>query len=382
MPQRSRPALLVVFVDALGPEQASLLSAAGLALGHTASLRGVLGYSSGAIPTILTGAPPSRHGRMCLFARAEHESPLAPLHWLGLLPRLVHERARLRRWVARAFAAARGYDGYFALHKVPPEAFGTLDVPEQEDLFESATIGGVPTFLARAREAGLRVAVSDWRGAERDRVRAIEATPDADLAFLYLSGLDAILHRDGRIGSGAREWAKEATRWIERARTALAHGARARDVSVLVVGDHGMAEVTRVIDPRPTLHELVRRRPDHFVFVDSTMLRVHAGEACDELRAVLSRLPGEVLDVPGLAACDAPSDGSYGDLIAVLPEGTIFAPSWVGGRVRGMHGYARSSASARAALITDAAIPSSISHLEDVSALVMERLDLPPAEAA
>lgn len=377
-----RAAVLVVFVDALGPAQAPLFGGAALGLEHAASLRGVLGYSSGAIPTILTGAPPSRHGRMCLFARAQHDSPLAPLRWLGLLPRVVHERARVRRVVAQAFAASRGYDGYFALHRIPPAAFASLDAPEREDLFVCPKVGGAPTFLARAREAGLRVTVSDWRTAEPERVRAIEATPDADLAFLYLSGLDAILHRDGSVGDAAHAWAAEARRWIARAQRALASGTRPREVSVLVVGDHGMAEVTHVIDPRPTVSALSSLVRGRFVFVDSTMVRVHAGEAKEEARALLATFPGKVLDAEGLKERDAPSDGTYGDLVALLPEGTIFAPSWVGGRVGGMHGYDRASASANAALLSNAPIPASIARLEDVSTLVTQRLGLAVSEAA
>ena len=123
----------VLFVDALGP---SMLERFGERLSlapHRRALRGVLGYSSGALATILTGAPPSRHGRMCLFSRrgADEPSLLSPLRALGLLPRLVHERARLRRWLAKAFAASHGLDGYFALHRVPPSSFAWLDVPER-----------------------------------------------------------------------------------------------------------------------------------------------------------------------------------------------------------------------------------------------------------
>src|SRR6185436_9386184 len=108
-----------------------------------------LGYSSGALPTLLTGAPPAAHGRMCLFSkrRAEEASILAPLSWLGLLPRVVHERGRLRRALARALAQARGLTGYVALHRVPPEAFRWLDLPEREDLFHAEQIGRARTFL-------------------------------------------------------------------------------------------------------------------------------------------------------------------------------------------------------------------------------------------
>lgn len=376
-----RPALLVVFVDALGPRQAELLAEAGLALPHRAALDGVLGYSSGALPTILTGASPSRHGRMCLFSKLEDgESPLAPLRWLGLLPRALHERGRVRALASRAFAAVRGYDGYFALHRVPPALFARLDVPEREDLFRARTIGGVPTFLALAREAGLRVAVSDWRTREADRVRAIEAAPDADLAFLYLSGLDAILHRDGTVGPDARAWAAAAAKWIERARRALSGPAR-REVSTLVVGDHGMANVTRFVDPRPTLAALAPLLRGAFVFVDSTMLRVATPPGtADAVRAVFRDLDGTVLGAPELAARDAPSDGSYGDLVFLLPEGTIFAPSFVGGRVRGMHGYDRASASACAALLSDAPV-GDVTRLESVAPWICSALRLEGAAA-
>jgi hypothetical protein len=377
-----KSALLVVFVDALGPASAPLFSEAGLGLSHAASLRGVLGYSSGALPTILTGAPPSRHGRMCLFAHARSGSPLAPLRWLGLVPRVVHERARLRRWVGRAFAAARGYDGYFALHRVPPAAFASLDAPEREDLFQAPSIGGAPTWLSRARDAGLRVTVSPWQSAEADRVRAIEAAPDADLAFLYLSGLDGVLHRDGRESLAARSWAQEAARWIARARFALAtKGAERRDVRILVVGDHGMASVDRIVDPRATLRALDALGATRFVFVDSTMLRVSAGAANDAAREVLSKLPGEVLDARGLALRDAPADGRYGDLIALLPEGALFAPSYLGGPIRGMHGYDRASLSSQAALLSDAPIPAFVDRLEAIAPLVLDRLGI-AAEAA
>jgi len=377
-----KPAVLVVFVDALGPREADLLVESGLALPHRASLTGVLGYSSGAIPTILTGVSPSRHGRMCLFSRLEPQavSPLQPLQWLGLMPRIVHERARVRRMASLAIARLRGFDGYLALHRVPPALFARLDVPEREDLFKARDIGGVPTFLARAREAGLRVVTSDWRKPEASRIADLEAAPEADLVFLYLSGLDAILHRDGGIEQDARAWATQAASWVQRAQRAMAGGESRREVQTLVIGDHGMASVETVVDPRPTLAELDRLLGREFVFVDSTMLRVSAPAARSaDARAILGRLPVNVLDAEGMAARDAPSDGRYGDLIALLPEGSIFAPSFVGGRVRGMHDYDRSSPSAHAALLSSEPLPPELGRLEDVAGWVCRALDLGPS---
>src|SRR4051812_18562573 len=95
---------------------------------HHRPLSGILGYSCGALPTLLTGSPPERHGRMCLFARKPEggESLLAPLSWLGLLPRVLHERAWLRRKVGEVFARRAGLTGYVALHRIPPSAMRWL----------------------------------------------------------------------------------------------------------------------------------------------------------------------------------------------------------------------------------------------------------------
>src|ERR1700679_139240 len=97
------PRVMVCFVDALGPAQLASLRLR--RRGHARALEGELGYSSGAIATILTGEAPARHGRMCLFTRRAADEPalLAPLRWLGLLPRFVHERSRVRRLAATAF---------------------------------------------------------------------------------------------------------------------------------------------------------------------------------------------------------------------------------------------------------------------------------------
>ncbi len=372
-----RPALLVVFVDALGPAEGELLRASGLSLAHDASLRGVLGYSSGAIPTILTGASPAVHGRMCLFSRATGRSPLAPLRWLGLLPRVVHERGALRRAAGRAIARLARLDGYVALHRVPPALFPALDMPERDDLFDTGAIGGAPTFLGRARDAGMRVLTTSWRADEASRIDEIEGGKDADLVFLYLSGLDAILHADGRVGPRAQAWARRAVRWIDRARRSLARRASGREVQVLVVGDHGMASVDRVVDPRGIVERLRAIDPSAFVFVDSTMLRVgfHEREAEVRLRGPLLDLPGVLLDRAALASRGAPSAGEYGDLVALLPEGTIFAPSYVGGRVAGMHGYDLGDASSRAAILSNMPLPG-VSRLEDVAPLVCRALGI------
>ncbi|WP_437681785.1 alkaline phosphatase family protein [Sorangium sp. So ce131] len=376
----SRDKVLVAFVDALGPSQLARFGDMFPSLPHRRSLEGVLGYSSGALATVLTGAPPAEHGRMCLFtARAESSAPglLTPLRWLGLLPRIVHERAAVRRWLAKGFARAAGLTGYVALHRVPPEAFRWLDLPEREDLFQARDVGGVKTFLSDARAAGVSVYAAPWQLPEPDRWEHAHAAirrDRPDLAFLYAAELDATLHAGGSGTDAAAAVMRRIGANIERAREEMGRGG-AR-VTTVVVGDHGMADVHTFIDPRDVVARLAPAR----VFVDSTMLRLWADDAAlERARGVVERagFPGRFLDLAALEARRAPTQGAaYGRAMFVLDEGAIFAPSYVGGRVNGMHGYDLGTPSSRAALASDAPLPAEVTSIAGVAPLVRQRLGL------
>jgi hypothetical protein len=371
--------LLIVFVDAMGPAQLQRFQEQLAFLPHRRTLRGILGYSSGALPTILTGAPPSVHGRMCLFSRNEDESDsiLSPLSMLGLLPRAIHERNAVRRMAASLLAKHSGLSGYVALHRVPPEAFRWIDIPEREDLFQTEMIGRARSFLADARQAGLCVFTANWRLPEDERWQDALSTIESmqpDLTFLYSTELDAHLHEHGNAAQRTHEVLSRIAQRIAHAREILAKDARS--LVTIVVGDHGMADVTRVIDPRP---RLARLRIEHSI-VDSTMWRFWGNDATlSRVRRELefSNTPGSWLDLRALRARSVPVAGApYGQALWLLPEGMIFAPSWVGNKARGMHGYDVGTQSSLAALASDDASVSSCSSLTDIASIVRKHLGI------
>jgi hypothetical protein len=370
-----KPRTLVVFVDAFGAAQLDHVGTSLSSLPHRRALEGVLGYSSGALATVLTGAPPRDHGRMCLFSAASipEESILRPLRFLGLLPRFVHERPRVRRVVAEAFARASSLTGYVALQRVPPEAFEWLDLPEREDLFEARDIGGVPTFLAEARDAGLSVYAAPWQLPEDLRwEQALQAIrmKQPDLAFLYATVLDARLHRHGNRGEVVEQTLAELDVQIERAREAMAVGDV--ELTTLVVGDHGMADVEMEVDPRPLLQAVGAK-----VFVDSTMLRIWGRPSeVQSARRISEQAgwPGTWLDEAALDQRGA-HGSSCGDAFFLLREGAMFAPSYMGMSQRGMHGYDVGATSARAALVSDRPIPEGVTALTHLAGLVRARIN-------
>jgi hypothetical protein len=316
---------------------------------------------------------------MCLFAQKTAADPgiLRPLAWLGLLPRVVHERGAVRRAAARALALAQGLTGYVALHRVPPEAFSWLDLPEREDLFTSDAIGGAPTFLADARRAGLRVYTAPWRVGEDERwaqtFAAIEHEPP-DLAFLYVTLLDGVLHRFGNDSPEARRAIDVIAGRIARAQEIMARGGRR--LTTIVVGDHGMADIRRVVDPRPVMRRIGAER----AFVDSTMVRFW-GDDATVLRArgelERARLPGTWLGEYALRARRVPTAGApYGRGMFVLEEGAMFAPSYLGGAVKGMHGYDLGTPSSLSALASDRPLPGAVRGLADVAGWIRDELSV------
>ncbi|MDH3376303.1 MAG: alkaline phosphatase family protein [Gammaproteobacteria bacterium] len=369
--------LLVVFVDAFGADQLQRLEGLLGSLPNRKPLRGIVGYTSAALPTILTGEPPSVHGRMCLFSA--HEGPgnsvLQPLRWLGLLPRFVHERRRVRRIAELLLSKAAGLTGYVALHRVPPEHFHWLDLPERDDMFNAETVGGARTFLSDARSAGLSVYSSPWQTPEPTRwEQALSSlrTHSPDLTFLYCAELDAVMHREGNRGPEAPDVMQRIVQNIDRAREELMRGGA--DLTTIVVGDHGMADVHTDVDPS----DVLTRLPNMRVFVDSTMMRFWGdNHQLDRARLEIERadLPGQWLDHRMLKEREVPAE-RYGRAILMLKEGAIFSPSFLGGHVAGMHGYDLATPSAKAALASDKPIPAGCDSLASIAKMIREQLGL------
>ncbi len=370
--------LLVVFVDALGPMQREVSGSLRALAPHATSLRGVAGFSSGALATVLTGASSAEHGRLCLFsarAKGAPRSPLDALAWMRWLPSAVHERGPVRRRIARWLAEREGLTGYVALHRVAPQMFSWLDIPERDDLFEAESVGGARTFLSDARAKGVDVYAARWALDEESRWKsaftALRERP-ARLSFLYSSDLDGALHRDGADPRSAERVLDRVAERVHRARSLLERdGSRVRTV---LVGDHGMAEIHGAIDPRALLErEGVRH------FVDSTMVRMWGDRArLERVRAAVERArwPVSYVDRAGLEAWSVGVDGSpWGDAWLVLNEGHLFAPSHVGGLVRGMHGYGPDAPSSRASLSSDGELDPTVTELGSVAGWVRSMME-------
>jgi len=197
---------------------------------------------------------------------------------------------------------------------------------------------------------------------------------EANFYFLYTAGLDSDLHRYGTTAPRVKDhlaWYRDR---IERVAGA-ARGAGGADMVVL--GDHGMCDVTSHIDIMGPVETLGLEIPGDFVpFYDSTMARfkINSTRSRDSLEKLLSSRPsGRIMnsgDLKGLGA--AFPDGRFGDLVFLADPGVIILPSYMGSEpIAAMHGYHPDTEVMYSIMLSNRSLPARELSLCDVAGIVL-----------
>lgn len=362
---------VVLLVDALGWELAQGCPELLQVFPHRRPLETVLGFSTGALPTLFTGRSSAEHGRWLMYRRAGRgPRPFAGFELLGLLPGRVRRSWRLSRALS-SVVERRGVRGYFHLYDVPREQLPAFDLPERGDIFAP---GGLPvdSLWDELERRGVRWRGWNWRTPESRNLAEVSAALGGGeaLLFCYTADLDALLHREGSRGAGVRERLRRYAAW---ARELLASAdARGVDLSLHVLSDHGMVDVTGLRDVMGALRAVPMRWPrDYLAFFDSTMARFwwRDGRARAPVRAALARLGGgHWLTREELERAGAWFPGhDYGEDIFLVDPGQLIVPSFMGlTPVAAMHGYDPAHPDMAAALLSNRALPDGVRHLRDV----------------
>jgi hypothetical protein len=371
--------MVVLLVDALGWELASRTAGFGPGLAERRRLATILGFSSGALPTLFSGRLPAEHGRWLMYRRAAGATPFAGFQWLALAPRRVQRSWRLGR-ALHALVRRRGVHGYFDLYQVPRPLLSRFDLAERDDIFAP---GGLPvdTLWDTLARRGTRWASWDWRTPEDRNLDELERrveSGDEDLLFCYTAELDAALHREGSDGPGVRTRLAALTDTLARLEAAAARGRV--EPWIYLLSDHGMVDVTRTVDVMGRLAVLPLRCPDDYLaFFDSTLARFwwRSPAAREAVRVALgAETAGRWLDDAELEreGCRFPGR-DYGEDIFLLDPGTLLVPSFMGSQpVRAMHGYAPSHPDMAALLWSNRPIPDRVRHLTDVRGYLEDEL--------
>ncbi len=339
---------LCILIDALGWKILENQRFLNDLLAHREPLKTVLGFSSGAIPSLLTGESPSKHGHWNLFYYDPSNSPFQWMRWLRHFPnKLANHRVTqklIKEMGRRLFHMGPQFECY-----VKPTLMPFFNWVERRCIYEPGGISGASSIFDKLVAADIPYRVYSyhhWNDQQiLERAKTDMANSEAEFFFVYLCELDAELHtfwtHPERLQRVLSEYETKLRNLCE---TALAQDPNA---SIAIFSDHGMAPVTDRYDLMKDIDALGWKMPDDYLVVyDSTMARfwfsneaarasVHACLESQYCGRILSDKEQQELGIYF-------PDRRYGETIFLLNSGYMFYRSdfhsgnWL---PAGMHGY-------------------------------------------
>jgi hypothetical protein len=346
-------------------------------LEHRKPLHTVLGFSSAALPSLLSGRRPDEHGRWFLYRRNPCETPFGFARLLAPFESVPQLGRRVRTAYERCFASFTEIRGYYHLYQVPLRLLPQFDLPERRPIFEPNALEGIPTLFDRIEERRIPYRAWFWRTPEeRNFDELLSATRAGDVPFLffYAFELDGTMHARG---TRSPETGERIRRYEERLRAVLDEaGKRFDETAFLLFSDHGMVDVERTIDLMPRVRALpFREGKDYLPFYDSTFARFwfRSGEAERGIRALLEETEGgRLLSIEEEKRYAVHFPGrEYGETIFVADAGTVIAPSFMGSAPpAAMHGYRPEERGSDGILLSNRPIPEGVRSIVDLASLV------------
>jgi hypothetical protein len=337
-------------------------------------LDSVLGFSTAAIPSILTGRFPQEHGRLSLFHRANGHSPFSKLKLICAMPPWMVENRYARFGVKTLARRMNNLSGYFQLYGVPLKYLPKLDVCEKRNIYAPGGIPGSTSIFDLLHDGGKSYKTYCYHEGTDDQLLAsIETDLRAGAAkfyFLYLAELDYFLHLHADDRAAAAATLQKYSDKLARLHKIAIETYGAADIHVF--GDHGMAPTVATIDIQAKLAELqVTASVDYLCLLDSTMARFwfFSARARELVTAALNEVDGgKWLDADDLVNLHSFfPDGKYGEKIFLTESGTVIAPSHMGVQaMAGMHGFLPSAPHSRSAFVSSIDYGDSINQITDV----------------
>jgi hypothetical protein len=367
-------ASIFVLVDALGWEWIKEHPFLKDVAPYRRPLDSVLGFSTAAIPSILTGRFPEEHGRLSLFHRANGHSPFKKLSLICAMPPWMVENRYARFGVKTLVRRMNNLSGYFQLYGIPLAYLPRLDVCEKRNIYAPGGIPGSTSIFDLLQNDGKSYKAYCYHdGTDDELITSMEADLRAGAAkfyFLYLAGLDAFLHLHADDRAASAETLQKYSTALARLHKIAIETYGAADIHVF--GDHGMAPTTATIDIQARLAELpIKSSVDYLCLLDSTMARFwfFNARARELVTGALKEVDGgRWLDSDDLVNLHAFfPDGKYGEMIFLTESGTVIAPCHMGVRApAGMHGFLPSAPHSRSAFVSSVDYGDSLTRITDV----------------
>lgn len=375
------PVRIFVLIDALGWPVISKLDFLNDLLPHRRPLRTILGYSSGAIPSILTGRVPAEHGHWNLFYYDPVGSPFRWLRALSFLPAGLLDNRVGRRVLKEIGRRLLGLGPLFEVC-VPPRLLPWFNWIEKRNIYAPGGIAGEGSIFDELERSNVPHQVYSYHQHTDAEILRL-ALEDLErgrygVFFLYLSELDGFLHGhcepDEALQERLDRYADGLRRLFVRARTLDP------DATLTVLSDHGMAPVHHTHDLVARVERLGLTMPaDYLAVYDSTMARFwpFTDRARQALREVLTTTPsGRLLSDAELKELGIFfPDRRYGELVFLLDPGWLIGgtdfsgPGW---RPAGMHGYHPDDPDSDAVYLSSHEPPVALRTITDIHPLMLQ----------
>ena len=347
-------------------------------LTYRAEVRTVLGFSSAAIPTLLSGLLPRESEHWNLFYYDPDKSPFKWVRWLRFLPRSVLNSRIMRRGIRFVAQRRSRFGGYFQIYGVPTELLPYFDICEKRDIYKP---GGVPfSIFDHLEELGIRYKAYSYHGFKDEEIvrlaRRDLSQKNCDFLFLYLSELDAFLHHRCQDENLVEREIRRYEGWLRELyeEACRAHG----ETAFFLFSDHGMTPKRSGYDLVGRITPLGFQMPrDYLALYDSTMARFWffndrarrgIGQALEGLDC------GHILrheELHGLGI-DFPHTRN-GELVFLMNPGVLIEPSFFGAKgPEGMHGFHPDDPYSSAAFLSNRVPSRPVETLVDVNEVMRE----------
>jgi len=339
---------IFIFIDALGWEIAQKHKFLEELLPHRFPVEMIFGYSSTAIPTILTGEPPTVHKHLSFYYYDPENSPFKLIKHLQMkhLPSKIFDRWRVRHILSKIIAKLYGFTGYFEIYSMPFDRIHLFNYAEKKDIFIPKGLEPVENLADKLVEAQIPYHISNWRLSEQQNFDALNKDIEEEsieFAFLYTARMDGLLHIQTKDG----EKIPKKLKWYESNITKLIDNVKKHyeTYSLHVMSDHGMTTKTTTIDIKKIIKDLkLKFSKDYAAVFDSTMVRLwyFNDTAKERIRNELKKIDqGHFLtDEEKIRFRIDFKDNLYGEDIFLLDPGIQIEPCDMGLKaLPGMHGY-------------------------------------------
>jgi predicted AlkP superfamily pyrophosphatase or phosphodiesterase len=383
VPTPTRRLSVFVLIDALGWKFLEGKQFLSDLLPYRRPLRTVLGFSSGAIPSMLTGLSPAENGHWNLFYYDPEGSPFRWLRPFRFLPDRLMDHRVTRKLLKEMGRRLLGMGPLFDCC-VSPRLLPWFNFIERRDIYSPRGIAHGKSIFDQLKERGIPHRVytyHHWRDEEILKLAVDDIQKsDARFFFVYLCEMDMLLHEQWR----NPERVEQRLDWYARGLRRLFDAARAvdPDATLTITSDHGMTPVRGHYDVVKDVEGLALKMPEDYLAVyDSTMARFwfFSENARRAVIALLSTLPcGRILTDDELRQLGIFfADRRYGETIFLLHPGIMLMHSdFHGGNWMpvGMHGYHPDDPYSDAVFLSSGEPPVPVKSITDVYACMQKAL--------